>query len=524
LYKLMIDGGNFRVTHLDVNTDAEDFGPVYYKDKLVFASSRTSKSFPKKSYRNNKAYLDIYIAEIKKDQIGAPAIFDKKLNGKMNDGPASFSKNGSLMAYTRNNSTLTKKELIVNLEIHFRTYENGKWSKPVPFVHNSNVYSVEHPALSDDGKTMYFSSNMPGGSGGMDIYKVISDENGKWGTAENLGNTINTEGDEVFPFFLQSKNVLFFASNGHFGLGGLDIFSSAMVNSKFSRVINIGTPVNSCSDDFSLITDSMQTSGYFASNRAGGSGDDDLYAVAFLSDKKINGIAMDNKEKPVAYAFITLANNLGNVIDTMTSNSHGFYSFRAEQDRDYKLTGTKERYIEGNNYASTFGTVQIVIANVTLGKTSEKTEEVVVKTEKPVAKKMNIPIDASSIVVLNPIYFDYHESAIRPDAAKELDKMVKVMNDNPEMRVTLYSHTDCRANGEYNQGLSDRRAKSSSDYIKKRITDPSRISGKGYGESKLINKCACSGSAISDCTEAEHQQNRRTEFVISVPVHSTTSR
>jgi outer membrane protein OmpA-like peptidoglycan-associated protein len=524
LDKLLKNDENIKVTHQGINTGAEDFGPVYYQDKVVFASSRTSKFFPKKSYTNNKAYLDIYVSEIKNDQLEKPVAFDKKLNGNMNDGPASFNQNGSLMAYGRNNSTLTKKELIVNLEIYFRTYEKGKWSKPAPFIYNSKDYSVEHPALSADGKTMYFSSNMPGGYGGMDVYKVTSDANGKWGTPENAGNTVNTEGDEVFPFFLQSKNTLFFASNGHFGLGGLDIFSSIVRDSKFNHVTNLGAPLNSSLDDFSMITDSMQTHGFFASNRAGGSGDDDLYAVTFLSGKKINGIAKDDREKPVANAFITLLNNLGNVIDTMTSNNEGFYSFPADQDRDYKLTGAKERYTEGNIYASTFGSVQIIIADVTLGKIPEKIEAVVVKHEKPVANSVAVHIDASTTAVLNPIYFDYHESSIRPDAAKELDKMVKVMNDNPNMTVTLLSHTDCRASAEYNQCLSDKRAKSSSDYIKRRITDPSRISGKGYGESRLINKCACSGEEISGCTELEHQQNRRTEFIITTHAHSTTSR
>lgn len=506
LSNLLKDNGNYKIEHLNVNTDAEDFGTSYYKNKIVFASSRTSKVMPRESNRNGKPFLNMYVSEVDNNQLKTPENFDKSLNGKMNDGPASFNKEGTFMAFTENNYDLKRKELVVKLEIYFRTYADNKWSIPEPFILNNKEYSVGHPSLSSDGNTMYFSSDMPGGFGGTDIYRISKDEKGTWGKAENLGNKINTEGDELFPFFEENKQALFFSSNGRFGLGGLDIFICAINGTQIGSVVNAGYPLNTPSDDFAIIVDGKTNKGYFSSNRIGGSGDDDIYSVDILKldiGKKIIGIAMDKNGVAIPNTFITLRNDKGNIIDTTTTKYDAAYAFLVETNQSFKLIGHKEKYTDGDSITNTFGEEFIVKADVIL-----------LTKEEIIERKIQVGSDLGKVFEFNTIYFDYHKYNIRPDAEIELNKMVKILNEHPNLTVELTSHTDCRSSKEYNQKLSDRRAKASADYIKKRISNPERIYGKGYGETKLVNGCTCEEKVLSECSEEEHQKNRRTEFII----------
>lgn len=522
---LLENSPKYRINNININSDAEDFGTSYFKNKIVFASSRTTKSMPKKSYRNGKPYLNLYMADVDNDQLKEPEIFNKSFNGNMNEGPASFNKEGTFMAYSKNNYDLTKKELVVNIEIYFSTYdkEKEKWSEPESFLLNNKDYSVGQPSLSDDGKTMYFTCNKPGGFGGADLYKVTRDENGTWGNSTNLGNTINTEGNEVFPFYQEEKGILFFASNGHFGLGNLDIFSSTLKGSVYGKATNLGAPLNSSSDDFSILIDSSLTRGFFSSNRAGGQGDDDIYSVKFIIHKTINGHAKDKNEKYLATTFITLLDDKGYVLDTLTTKNDGAFSFNVESNKDFKLTGKKEKYDEGSNLFSTYSPELVVTSDVTLLLTPKKEaivqakkEEVIpVKKEKTVAEKIEVNEDLGKIVGFNPIYFDFEEYELRPFAKTELNKIVDILNEYPSMTLQLNAHTDCRSTMAYNQILSNKRAKASADYIKSRIKNPSRIKAKGYGESKLINSCSCDMVDTKNCSEEDHQANRRTEFIIT---------
>jgi outer membrane protein OmpA-like peptidoglycan-associated protein len=353
---------------------------------------------------------------------------------------------------------------------------------------------------------MYFSSDMPGGYGKADIYRIRKDEKGNWGKPENMGAEINTEGDDMFPFFQSTNSILFFASNGHYGLGGLDIFTCALTERENGPVRNAGFPLNTQYDDFAIIANDSITKGYFSSNRKGGCGDDDIYFVDISKmnvGKKIIGVAKDRKENILPNTFVTLCDTSGNILDTATTKSDGAYVFLVETDKNFKLVGNKEKYIEGDTTTNTFGPAFIVKADVILS-----TEEEVIE------KKIEVGNDLASIPGFNPIYFDLDKYDIRTDAEPELEKIVKIMNDHPDMIVELGSHTDCRQSKWYNQILSNRRAKASVEYIQKRITNPNRIYGKGYGETKLIAGCECEGKVISTCGEAEHQRNRRTEFII----------
>lgn len=505
LAELSTDDGKYKVLHLEMNTDVKDFSPAYYKDKIVFASSRTNKNNARKYNWDGKPFLNMYVSELDGVQMKTPAAFDKSLNGKMHDGGATFTKDGTTMAFTRNNYDTKRKDRIVELQIWFSSFTDGKWSEPVPFALNNPDYSVGHPCLSADGNTMYFTSDMPGGFGKGDIYRVTKNGS-EWGKAENLGNTINTEGDELFPFYEEKNGVLLFSSNGRFGLGGLDIFIAPANGQSFGKVTNAGAPLNTAFDDFGIIVDEKLEKGYFSSNRTGGSGDDDIYSADIMNGlgigKKIEGIAKDQFGKFIPFAFITLLNDKGVVVDTLTAKDDGSYFFFAETGKNYKLNGKKAEYKDGESAVNTSVKEYVVKADVTLNR-----KETIVEQVKEGA-------NLGEIAEFKNVYFDLNKYDIRPDAETELNKIVKVMNDFPTMVVELSSHTDCRETSEYNQVLSDNRAKASVDYIRKRITNPSRITGKGYGETRLVNGCACDVQSVNGCSEEEHQKNRRTEFII----------
>lgn len=516
LSNLLKDDGKYKINQLDVNTDAEDFGTSYYKDKIVFTSSRsTPKMIVRKYTWTKKPFWDMYVSEVKDGQLQDAKKFNRNLNSKLHDGPASFSNDGTFMAFTRNNCKDKTKDKVVEIQILFSSYKDEKWSKPEPFVLNNEGYSVGHPCLTSDGNSMYFTSDMPGGYGGADLYKTTKVENGEWGKAENLGKEVNTEGDEMFPFIEEKSKILFFASNGRFGLGGMDIFMCAVSGSVLGRVVNVGFPLNTQYDDFAVMLDTKTNTGYFSSNRVGGNGNDDVYAFDLLKaielGKKIEGIAKDKEENPIAKTFITLFDDKNNITDTLTTTDDGAYAFLVGSDKSFKLIGRKEKYLDGENVVNTFGEKFIVKADVILLKKVEKEKE---KEEIVVVKKLEIGDDLGKIFALNTIYFDFDEAIIRPDAKIELDKIIKIMNENPKMVVEFASYTDCRAPKTYNQVLSDKRAKASAAYIKKGITKPERIHGKGYGETKLVNGCSCEGVIVSDCKEEDFQKDRRTEFII----------
>jgi outer membrane protein OmpA-like peptidoglycan-associated protein len=505
--KIQKDDGKFKVGNLKVNTEAKDFAPSYYKDKIVFASTRSAaKMIKRKDNWTGMPFLNLYVSDIDGAELKKPENFNKSMNTKMHDGPASFSNNGTFMAFTTNNSDDKTPDKIVELQISFSTYKNENWSDPEAFTFNNPGYSVGHPNLSADGNTMYFTSDMPGGYGGSDIYKSTK-TGALWSKPENLGKLINTEGDEMFPFLVENKGTLFFSSNGHFGLGGQDIFYSVPAGKVFGKATNCGSPLNTQYDDFAAIADGNTNKGYFSSNRADGSGDDDIYTVDFLKGiegaKQIQGFAKDSDGKIVPRTFITLLTDKDEVLDTMTTNDNGEFAFAVETDKNFKLTGKKEKYTDGDSTTNTFGEQVLVEADVIL-----------LTRKETIAKKIEVGKDLGKIVAFKPIYFDFHEYTIRPDAEIELKKIIGIMNDFPDMTVELGSHTDCRATKEYNQVLSTRRAKASLDYIKKGISRPERITGKGYGETKLVNQCVCEGEDQKEYSEEEHQKNRRTEFLV----------
>lgn len=595
--KLKQDEGRFTIKNLDINTADQDFGTVFNNDKVVFASSRTSSQAVVRTWNwNNLHFLNLFEAKRSANyELSGVKNFNKKLNDKYHEGPAVFTNEGKLMAFTRDNYDAKSTEGVTKLEIWFSEMKDNKWQKAFAFQYNNKEYSVGHPAFTADGKTMYFVSDMPGGTGGTDLYRSVKGDDGKWGTPENLGNKINTEGNEMFPF-IHKNGVLFFSSNGLVGLGGLDVYAVQVKANGYSKVINLGAPVNDDKDDFAFVMDDEEKGGYFSSNRAGGKGDDDIYSYNLLKPlkfgKEIKGTAKDKEGNLLANTAVNLYSPKGDVISTVTTADNGAYSFMVDDVADYKLDGKKEKYFDGKNHANVTEASDVVVADVILekdpgfslialvtdNKTKQPLEGVTMKItdsegrlvsfvtpasgdyrsglagkklgdkinyrielskegylsktvdyakilDKPgevrvqdaldlSMGKMELGTDIGKLINISPIYFDVNKFNIRPDAAKELDKIVKAMNEYPGMVIELGSHTDCRAPQSYNLSLSDRRAKSSAAYVISKGIPKDRIYGKGYGESKLINGCACEGTVKSTCSDEEHQANRRTEFII----------
>ncbi len=597
--KLKADDGRFKIKNLDINTAQQDFGVTYYKDnQVVFASSRGGlKATDRKWNGNGLNFLNLYAADVATaNELTKEKQFNKNINKKYHEGPASFSADNTFMVFTRDNYENKSTDGIKKLQLYSSEYKDGSWSKPAAFTFNNKEYSCGHPSLTADGKIMYFASDMPGGKGGTDIYKSTRGTDGVWSTPENLGAKINTEGNEMFPSF-HKDGLLFFSSNGHVGLGGLDIFVAQLKEGKVGKIQNVGAPVNDTRDDFSFILSDDQKSGYFASNRIGGKGDDDIYSFGlfkpFKFGKQIKGVAKDKTGSILATTKVNLYDSKGKVLETVTTTEDGAYLFDVENDDVYKLDGVKDKYFDGKNTADTKDK-DVVIADVILEKdpgmalrllvtdgktgapmegvkfkiTDNKTGAVFLEDVTPttgdalkalagskvgdfLAYKIELSkagcfpkevvfnhtivkpgivnvhellkgglsmdkevTDLRDLVVINDIRFDLNKFNIRPDAAAELDKVVEVMNKYAGMEVELGAHTDCRAPIKYNEALSDKRAKASAAYIKGKITNPARINGKGYGESRLLNDCACEGAVKSTCSEEEHQKNRRTEFKI----------
>lgn len=508
LAEIKKNSGRFKIENAGINSKYSDYGTAFVEDKVVFCSARDTGNFSKRIHTwTGEYFTNLYSAKVAEDgSLGEVEKFGNKLNSKFHEDTPVFSKDGKTVYFTRNNY-LDKRGYDVGkvtlLKIYKATLdEKGKWIDITPLPFNSDSYQTAHPTLSHDGKMMYFVSDMPGTIGKSDLYSVTISEDGSFGTPINLGKTINTEGRETYPF-ITAKNELYFASDGHPGLGGLDIFATKIPEDGiFTNIQNIGEEANSPKDDFAFIINTETKRGFLSSNRDGGEGNDDIYKFLetreLFVEQAIFGVVTDAKTSEVLpNTKITLLDEKFNKIAETTTDDKGYYEFlKLEPNTKYYLRTEKPEY-------------DVKEIPVITGKEDGKTE-VNIELDKT-AQPIPVGGDIADVFKINLIYFDLDKWNIRPDAAIDLAKVLDVLEQYPTMKIDIRSHTDSRASFAYNEKLSDRRAKSTMAWLIAKGISKDRLTAKGYGETQLVNKCTDG----VQCSEAEHQLNRRSQFIIT---------
>jgi outer membrane protein OmpA-like peptidoglycan-associated protein/tetratricopeptide (TPR) repeat protein len=508
LAEIKKNSGRYKIENAGINSKYSDYGSSFVDKKVVFSSARDTGNFSKRIHTwTGEYFTNLYSADLAEDgSLGEVQKFGNKLNSKFHEATPVFSKDGKTVYFTRNNY-LDKRGYDASKVTLLKIYkanvdEKGKWTKVEPLPFNSDSYQTAHPALSPDGKTMYFASDMPGSFGKSDLYKVTINDDGSFGTPVNLGKTINTEGRETYPF-VTDKNELYFSSDAHPGLGGLDIFATQIPeDGNFKKIVNIGEEANSPKDDFAYIINTETKRGFLSSNRDGGEGNDDIYKFLetreLFIEQAIFGVVTDATTNEILpNTKITLLDEKFNPIAETTTDDKGFYEFlKLEPNTKFYLRVEKPEYNTKEVPAIT-------------GKEEGRTEVNIEleKTEKPVQPGD----DLADIFKINLIYFDLDKWNIRPDAAIDLAKVLDVLEQYPTMKIDIRSHTDSRQTHAYNERLSDRRAKSTMAWLVSKGIAKERLTAKGYGETQLVNKCADG----VQCSEEDHQLNRRSQFIIT---------
>jgi len=490
LQAFFIDTTLFTVSKVDLPGLESAFSATPYKNGFVFAGERSTGSQRENPW-NGLSFLDLYEARpTASGSWGNPIPLPGKVNGRYHDGPAVFDATGKVMYFTRSDYYKFRLNKDGSAVSHLKLYraELGPdgWGDIHEFLHNGNDFSTGHAALSADGNTLYFISDRPGGLGGTDLYRSDRLDDG-WSAPENLGATLNTPGNEMFPTV--RGDTLFFASNGHHGLGGLDIFFTVREGDGWRTPENLNYPINTRHDDFALVMAPDGRSGYLSSNRTG---TDRIHAFTVNDPTLILTGTFRDEEKylPMADVEVKLFDLTTDSVITLITGTDGVFRFDLKPDHDYRVMGGKNGMFTESREMSTRGqrTSRTYVEDFNL-------KEVVI--DKP--------------IVIESIYYDYDRWDIRPDAAVELDKVARLFIDNPNLSFELSSHTDSRASDQYNLVLSEARAKSAVDYLIRKGVDPDRITARGYGERRLVNHCRDG----VECTEEEHQANRRTEFKVT---------
>jgi len=566
-------GNRFEIKNLAINTPNSEFGAVKYQDNLVFAGVKLKPGLFDKKYKwDNETYLNLVTTPIQNSNAADALVsyFADELKSGVHEANAVFTKDGKTIYFTRNNSKNGSKrkndQKISNLQIFKAELLNGKWSNITALPFNSPNYSVEHPALSADEKVLYFSSDMPGSFGSFDIYSVNINK-GAFDTPKNLGPVINTDKREQFPF-VSADNKLYFSSEGHLGYGSLDIFVSEINGNEYSEPLNIGLPLNSNLDDFSFNIDSDTKEGYFASNREGGKGSDDIYQFKEIKDlivedckQFIAGTITDIDTKlALENATVILQDSQNNTLNTITTPADGKFSFTVPCEASYKISAFKEKYtnesktltldkirnavndgslalksleaikLEEKETAENKRKQEIIIeeenkkkealAIIELKQKEKKAKEAEIvateirkkeKIDQILKQEKDVVRDKDRLIIkTDPIYFDYNMWYIRKESKVVLGRVIELMKKYPGMVVEIGSHTDSRGNAKFNEDLSQKRANSTMEFIIQSGINANRLTAKGYGESVPIIICKTDDA----CNEEEHELNRRSEFVI----------
>ncbi|WP_157943770.1 MULTISPECIES: OmpA family protein [Arenibacter] len=505
LDSLMAKTPKYSIRNSEINSPLSDFAPMYYKDAIVFSSSRAPEFSEDAEYSwNNQPYLSIFMADRNKTtgELNQVQKFHQNIQSSFHEGTLTYSSDYRTVYFTQNylkgNDLQVNPKGFSNMQILRGEVEGDSIVNAVSLKFNNPKYSFGHPYLTEDGKRLFFVANMYGGFGETDIYYVDIDEDGDLGPATNLGPTINTPGREMFPFV--AGQYLYFASDSHFGLGGLDIFKSKIepINA-YGIPKNLGMPINSNMDDFSFIINDSENTGYFSSNRANGKGDDDIYSFSKSAEMMMyKGNILDDLSKaPIPGVTVKVYDGNKQLVTEASTDGQGNFEVELSPSNNHIFAFLKLEYkqeIKAVNNADSPSLYQDLNSATLIPFSS------FVINEGGVEK-----------VKVNPIFFNLNRFNITYKAAAELDKIVRFMNDFPSVKIKIEAHTDSRASDEFNLQLSDNRAKSTLDYLVYMGIDASRIeSAIGYGESRLINNCA---NGVP-CSNEDHLANRRCDFII----------
>ncbi len=506
---------SYQIKFLEINKENSDYAVAMLDDeKLVFTSAANANSSSRKNHNSRK---ELFVGDIdfNGEILNVKPVTNKE-NNKFNTTGIAYTEDLKTVYFSRNKYVRksSKQELPKNkrLELYKADVDQeGNWINIEKLPFNNDKYSTGYPTLNSSNTKMYFISDRLPSLGKTDIFVIDIHKDGTFGKPINLGKNINTTGEETTPF-LSDKNILYFSSDGHQGNGNLDIFATEIVNNNITEVRHLESPINSINDDFAYLINHETNRGFFTSNRLQGENNNDLYSFTVKKEKlvedcyiTVEGFVKDKESQELLKgATIDLLDLNGALIQSVTTSDDGAYNFSVECSNEYKLSATNDDYkkevkqieILKQNYHRSLQT------NMNL--TRLYNEVIEYKTE--IVKK-----DHVKIANINAIHFEFDKANIRRNDLPELDKIVKIMKDNTNIKIEAAAYTDSRGSHSYNKLLSQRRAKATVDYIISKGIDASRITGKGYGEEKLINKCVDG----VDCSREAHQKNRRTEFIIT---------
>lgn len=506
LERIEENSGRYEVKSFEHNSPYSDFATTYYEQGLIFSSDRDTGNLARYRHTwNSRDFLDLY--KVNADSVSQNRVvkLEGDVNTRLHESTSVVTKDGSTMYFTRNNFLDGKKykdaEGVIRLKIYSAEWIDGEWTNILELPFNNDAYSVAHPVLSPDEKRLYFVSDMPGSYGGSDIFmtKIIGD--GTYGPIVNLGKTINTRARETFPF-ITPEGVLYFASDGHAGLGGLDIFATKIAFDEYDQpVVNVGKPVNSQYDDFAFIIDNNEKTGYFSSNRTGGLGEDDIYQFEETEPlvldclQEVTGTVRDRISNEVLVgATVKIIDEENKEVSSTITDGKGNYVLQLDCSKGNFVRASRDGYVPAEEY---------------LNKSYGKPRIVDFYLERDVVTG-GFGDDLAKLLQLSTIYFDLNKYNIRPDAEIEIQKVIVAMEKYPSLKIKVNSHTDSRGNDAYNLWLSQKRAQSTVDYMISKGIAADRLRGEGFGETRLANECF---NGVP-CSRDKHQLNRRSEFII----------
>lgn len=486
------NGFKFETFTTGINSKYSDYGVGFFREKFISFSARKIGALAKIDPNTKEPYTKLYCSDITYEwDLRRPLLFSHILNKGENLGTISFSKDGNTIYFSKSIKEDSKVfqlyTAIMNPNVE------GEWINITALPFNDKSYSIENPHLSKDGKTLYFSSNMPEAIGGYDIFKVEVKDDGTYGPVERIEGSVNTVLDEKFPHTSLDEKYLYFSSNGHNSIGGFDIFRSRNASLNYVATRNLGNTINTPKDEIAYIQ-ATKTIGYFTSDREGGKGRYDIYKIReYVTDQNVAGIVRDTETQiPLADATIVLLDADGEEVATVNSNQDGEYSFPVDAFLDYTILAYKEGFERNSvSFDTNTNLVPTFEADIAL---DAKAAEIVETEEK-------------AFIKIDNILFDFDSDKIKDISTITLNTVIATMNQNPEIKVDIKAHTDIQGSSTYNLKLSKKRAASAMNYLLSKGISKDRLTSEGYGESQPIIDC-------TTCTDAQHETNRRVEFII----------